>query len=46
MVQHMASPKHMNKVQKKQTTGQFAAPARGRGRGQGRGQGRGRGGGM
>lgn len=41
LTQHLTSPKHINKVQKKQTTG---VPFRGQARGRGRGQVRGRGG--
>ena len=43
MIQHMTSPKHMNKAKRKQTNGQFTASTRGRGRGQGFGRGRGEG---
>ena len=47
LVQHLTSPKHMNRVnrpQRQQVTGMFRGMARGRGHGQGRGRGRGRGG--
>ena len=43
MIQHMTSPKHMNKAKRKQANGQFTASTRGRGRGRGFGRGRGEG---